>query len=199
MLTQALENLLNRNLAGSPAARELCVALRGRTLAVYAELAGVSVLVESVGDSLKLTRPASGEADAWVRGTPLSLLGLTGPEAENLIRRGDVRIEGDAELAQQYQRLLHFLRPDFEEELSRLLGDAAAHRLSGFAQAAFDYGRRVAGTTLQNAAEYLAYEKSALVPRPEAEALFQDIERLRDDAARLASRLTELETGTVPP
>jgi ubiquinone biosynthesis protein UbiJ len=189
------ENLLNRNFAASPAARELCAALRGQRLAIYAESAGFSMAVESVGDSLRLTRPAPDESAAQLRGTPLHLLALAGPEPDEVIRRGDVRIDGDAEVAQQYQKLLRLLRPDFVEELSQLIGDAPAHRLSCFAQAAASYGRRVAATAMQNTVEYLAHEKGALVPRAEAEALFRDIEQLRDDAARLASRLTELETA----
>ena len=195
MLTEMFENMLNRNLTASPAARELCAALRGQRLAIYVEAIGYDVAVESVGDSLKFTRPAPDESAAQVRGTPLSLLALAGPEPENVIRRGAVHIGGDAEIAQQYQKLLQLLRPDFVEELSRLIGDAPAHRLSGLAQAAAGYGRRVAETAMQNTVEYLAYEKGVLVPRAEAEALFRDIEQLRDDAARIASRLTELESA----
>jgi ubiquinone biosynthesis accessory factor UbiJ len=176
MITEIFENMLNRNLAVSPAARALCAALRGQRVAIYAESVGYDVAVESVGDSLKLTRPAPDQSAAQVRGTPLNLLALAGAEPENVIRRGDVRIDGDAEVAQQYQKLLQLLRPDFVEELSRLIGDAPAHRLSGLGQAAANY------------------EKGALVPRAEAEALFRDIEQLRDDAARIASRLTQLES-----
>jgi ubiquinone biosynthesis accessory factor UbiJ len=193
MLTQLFENLLNRNLAVSPAARVLCDQLRGQRLAVYAESMGFDIALESVGDSLKLTRPAPAESAAQLRGTPVNLLALAGPSAADVIRRGAVRIDGDAEIAQQYQKLLNLLRPDLEEELSRLVGDAPAHRLSGFAHAALAYGRRVASTAAQNSVEYLAHESGDLIPRAEGEAMFRDIEKLRDDAARFASRLTQLE------
>lgn len=193
MLTQMFENLLNRNLAASPAARELCDELRGKRLAVYAESTGFDIAVESVGNTLKLTRPAPEESAAQLRGTPVNLLALAGSSPEDAIRRGAVRIDGDVEIAQQYQKLLKLLRPDLEEELSHLVGDAPAHRLSGFAQAALAYGRRVAETAVQNSVEYLAHEKGELVPLAEGEAFFRDIERLRDDAARLAARLTQLE------
>ena len=194
MITEIFENMLNRNLAVSPAARKLCAALRGQRVAIYAEAVGYDVAVESVGDSLKLTRPAPAESAAQIRGTPLSLLALAGTEPEEVVRRGAVRIDGDAEVAQQYQKLLQLLRPDFVEELSRLIGDVPAHRLSGLAQAAAGYGRRVAATAMQNTVEYLAHEKGVLVPRAEGEAFFRDIEQLRDDAARLAARLTQLES-----
>lgn len=193
MLTEAIENLLNRNLAASPAARELCGQLRGQPLAVEIDLLGASIAVESLGTSIRLQRPASADAAATVRGSPLSLLALTGPEPEAAIRRGDVRITGDAEVAQRYQQLLKLLRPDLEEELSKLLGDLPAHRLSGLAQAALAYGSNVARTAVRNTAEYLAHESRDLVPRAEAEAMFQDIETLRDAAARFEARLARLE------
>ncbi len=194
MLTEIFENMLNRNFAASPAARELCQSLRGRRLSIYAASLGFSIAVESLGDSLRLTRPAPDESAAQVRGTPLQLLALVGPDPDNVIRRGDVQIDGDVEVAQQYQKLLKLLRPDLEEELSHWMGDAPAHRLSGLAKVAAAYSRRVAGTAVQNTVDYLAHEKGELVPRAEGEALFRDIERLRDDTARLAARLTQLET-----
>lgn len=193
MFTESIENLLNRNLAASPAAQDLCAELRGQILTLHVELLGTSVAVESLGRSLKLQRPATGDAAATVQGTPLSLLALVGPDPQAAIQRGDVRITGDAEVAQRYQHLLKLLRPDLEEELSKLLGDLPAHRLSGFAQAALSFGSNVARTAVRNTSEYLAHETRDLVPRAEAEALFQDIAQLRDDAARLEARVSRLE------
>jgi ubiquinone biosynthesis accessory factor UbiJ len=193
MLTQIFENLLNRNLAGSPAARELCAQLRGQTLAVHADTANFSVGIESCGDSLKLLRPAPEAVAACLRGSPISLVALAGPDPEQIIRRGDVRIDGDAEIAQQFQRLLALLRPDLTDELARFAGDVAAHRLARLAGSAASYGRQTATTAVRNTFEYLAHEKGDLVPRAEGEAFYQDVEQLRDDAARLASRLTVLE------
>ena len=100
MFTQAIENLLNRGLPGSPRARTLAAELAGRRLAVDVRGFG-RVLVESKGDMLSLRRVSAGEggADAEVRGGPLSLLSLAGADAENVVRRGDVVIEGDTQLA----------------------------------------------------------------------------------------------------
>jgi ubiquinone biosynthesis protein UbiJ len=194
MLTAAIENLLNRNLSSSTRARELCNELRGRQLAIWAAGTPWSVLVESLGSSLKLTRSASDAAEARVYGSPLSLVSLAGPEAEAALRRGDVRIEGDIELAQQYRQLLQLLRPDLEEELSRLIGDSPAHRLFRLADGALAFGRRSAATLTQTTGEYLVHEQRVLVPRAEAEALFREIESTRDAAERLAARLRELES-----
>jgi ubiquinone biosynthesis protein UbiJ len=38
-----------------------------------------------------------------------------------VIQRGDVTIRGDAEVAQKFRELAMLLKPDVEEELSRLI------------------------------------------------------------------------------
>ena len=53
-----------------------------------------------------------------------------------------MRVSGDAETAQSFQKLFKAARPDFEEQLSRLVGDAAAHHMANVARPALDFGRR---------------------------------------------------------
>lgn len=196
MLTDALENALNRNLPRSPRARELLATLAGRRLGVHVNGLGRSFTVESAGHSLRIVMPAPGALDgvpdASVTGSPLALLALAGSDPEGVIRRGDVRIGGDAEVAQGFRQLGALLRPDLEEELSRLIGDAPAHQAARFARVAFGFGRRAAATAVRNVSEYLGHESRDLVPASEAESLFRSIEALREDVDRLEARLALL-------
>ena len=202
MLTQSIENLLNRNLAASPAARARCAALRGSRLRVRVAGTPLQWTVESLGDSLQLVHGESApaedgaEASAEVEGSLVSLLALAGPRPEAQLQRGAVRVGGDAELLQRYRELLRLLGPDVEEALSRLLGDAAAHQALRFARGALGFGQRAADTAVRNAAEYLAHERGDLVPRGEADAFFADVDRLREDADRLEARVALLEQAT---
>lgn len=136
------------------------------------------------GESLSSTRP-----DATISGGPFSLLALSGPAPEAVLQRGDVRIDGDAELAQKFRELALLLRPDLEEELSLVLGDVPAHQLGRFARAAFGWTRKAALTTVRNAAEYLGHERQDLVPRSEADQFLQGVDTLREDVDRLAARI----------
>jgi ubiquinone biosynthesis protein UbiJ len=106
-----------------------------------------------------------------------------------VLQRGDVRIDGDAELAQKFRELALLLRPDLEEELSLVLGDVPAHQLGRFARAAFAWTRKAAATTVRNVAEYLGHERQDLVPRSEAEQFLQGVDTLREDVDRLAARI----------
>jgi ubiquinone biosynthesis accessory factor UbiJ len=199
MLTQTIENLLNRNLAQSPRARALCVELRGRKLRVVALGPGWQMDADSLGDSLRLTREATGEAHATVEGSPVSLLALAGAQAEDVIRRRDVRISGDAEVAQRFRELMALLQPDVEEELARIVGDSPAHQLLRFARGAFGFGEHTARTSVRNAAEYFAHESRDLVPRAEAEDHFANVDRLREDVDRIAARIDALASTLTDP
>jgi ubiquinone biosynthesis protein UbiJ len=124
-----LESLLNRNLAASSAARALCQRLATKILAVHVEGTPLSVYFKSHGEHMTLHTDHAGTPDATLSGTPLSLLRLAGPAPEAALRGGAVHIEGDAEVAQTFSELLKAAQPDLEEELSRVVGDVAAHQL----------------------------------------------------------------------
>lgn len=187
MLTAMLENLLNRGLPRSPRAQQLCAELAGHSLAI--EIRAITgVRIESAGGTLKVTRPA-GPADARITGGPLGLLALAGDAPEAVLQRGEVQIEGDAEIAQRFRELGKLLRPDLEEELSLLVGDVPAHRIGRAARAALDWTRRAGATTATNLAEYLAHEKQDLVSRGEANQFLRGVDTLREDVDRLAVRI----------
>jgi len=195
MLTQAIENLLNRNLPRSPRAQELCAVIKGKVVRIEAHGLGWRLECESLGSSLKLTRPGvSGrEPDAEIGGSLMNLAALAGSHPEEVIRRGDVSIRGDAELAQKFRELAMLLKPDMEEELSRLVGDTPAHQALRFARMATGFGRRAVDTGVRNMAEYFAHESGDLVPRAEAEDFYRGVERLREDLDRLDARARLLE------
>ena len=198
MLTSVIENLLNRNLGASTRARELCRELRGQRLRITLLDTPWIVSVESLGPSLRIQTGDAGSdpAEASIEGTVVNLLALAGAESpEAVVQRGAVRISGDPEIAQKYRQMALLLRPDFEEELSGWFGDAAAHRLARFAQGIGSFARRATSTAVQNSAEYLAHERRDLVPRAEAAAQFESIDRLREDVDRFEARLRLLAGG----
>lgn len=202
MLTATIENLLNRNLGYSPAARDLCAELAGRRFGIVVATLGIRVVVESLGHSLRVSRfdaSAAPPCDAEIEGSPVSLMALAGDDPEAVIRRGDARIRGDAQIAQRFQQLGRLLRPDPEEEFAALFGDGLAHQFARVARGVLDFGRRVSTTSFRNAAEYLAHETGDLVPRAEADVFLGEVDRLREDVDRFEARLAALEAQLSPP
>jgi ubiquinone biosynthesis protein UbiJ len=190
MLTQAIENLLNRNLPRSPRALDLCAALAGKRVRVEARGLGWVLIAECLTSSIRLTRDDAGgqPPEAEISGSLLSLAALAGSHPEEVIQRGDVTVRGDAEIAQKFRELAMLLKPDVEEELSRIIGDTPAHQALRLVRMASGFGRRAAATSVRNVAEYLAHERGDLVPRAEAEDFYRSVERLREDLDRLEAR-----------
>ncbi len=191
MLTQAIENLLNRNLPRSPRARELASALVGKRVRVEARDFRWVVIAESLNTSIRLTRESTDgqPPDADISGSLLNLAALASSHPEEVIQRGDVTIRGDAEVAQKFRELAMLLKPDVEEELSRLIGDSPAHQALRLVRLATGFGRRAAQTGVRNVAEDLAHERGDLVPRAEAEDFYRGVERLREDLDRVEARV----------
>ena len=188
MLTQTLENVLNRGLPRSPRARQLCRELEGRRVAV--DVTGfMRLVIGSTGETLELTRDAAATAEAEIVGGPFSLLSLMNDAPEAVLQRGDVQIRGDVELAQKFRELAMLLRPDIEEEVSKVLGDAPAHHLGRLARAAFGWTRKATDTTVRNVAEYLAHERQHLVPKAEGDQLLKGVDTLRENVDRLEARI----------
>lgn len=188
MLTSTFENVLNRGLPRSPRARELCRELQGHRVGV--DVTGFTRwVVESTGESLRITRDASAPAEAELVGGPFSLLALGGSAPEEVIQRGEVDVRGDAELARKFRELALLLRPDLEEELAQLIGDVPAHQLGRVARAAFSWTSKAASTTVRNVAEYFAHERQHLVPHAEGEQFLKGVDAVREDVDRLEARV----------
>jgi ubiquinone biosynthesis protein UbiJ len=197
MLLQPFESILNRNIKQSATARALCERLNGKVFAVH--VTGVPVRIYFVAGEgrLSLASKHEGSADATISGTPLSLFGMMGARPEAAIRGGAVRIEGDAEIAQAFRDLLAHARPEAEEELSRIIGDVAAHQLSRMGQSLFEFSRRAANTFAQNIGEFLQEEGRDVPSRPEISEFFDEVDRLRNDVERTEARLALLERRRV--
>ena len=196
MLLERLGDLLNRNIADSRRAQALCRQLDGRTVSLVVESTPLVFYFRADAGRIALTASHEGTTDATLSGTPIGLLALAGPRAEGALRGGGVRIEGDAEVAQKFRDLLAESQPDFEEELSRVIGDVAARNLANLARGFLDFGRKTGRSLAANVSEYLQEEGRDVPTRTEMEEFLSDVDRLRDDVERLDARLALLESRT---
>ena len=189
-----LEAAFNRNIANSAAARTACQRLEGKTLAVVVTGAPFDLYLHCSGGRLRATIRHDSAADAKLTGTALSLLTLSGARPESAMRGGAVHIEGDAEVAQAFRDLLAQTRPEFEEELSRVIGDVPAHQIGRFARGVLEFGKRLGDTFTQNLGEYLQEESRDLPSRTEVEEFLHGVDKTRDDTERLEAKLRLLES-----
>ncbi|HXC59066.1 MAG TPA: SCP2 sterol-binding domain-containing protein [Steroidobacteraceae bacterium] len=195
MITERIQAIVDRNVAGSPRARALLAELEGRSLAIVARYTPWRVTLSASAGRLLLSRTAT-DADATLTGTPFALLSMTREDPQEVIRRGDVHIEGDGVAAGGFQELALLLRPDLEGELAQVIGDVPAFGVGSLLRKALGYGRSVASTGAQNIGEYLAHERRELVPRAEAKQFLEEVDALRESVDRVAARVARLEAGS---
>jgi ubiquinone biosynthesis protein UbiJ len=198
-LLERLAAVLNRNVAQSNRASALTAQLDGRTLSLVLEGTPLTLYFRVADGRIAIDSGQSGDADASLSGSPLALLSLAGPGAEDRLRGSAIRIAGDAEVAQRFRDLLQQAQPDFEEELSRVVGDVAAHRVAGLARGLLDWGRKAAGSLSTSVAEYLQEESRDLPTRIEVEEFLEAVDRLRESADRFEARLARLESSAPNP
>ena len=184
---------LNRNIAQSSRAQSLAAQLEGRALALRLEATNLSFYFTVAAGQVRIDSTHAGATDATLAGTPLALLALVGSGAEDRLRGSGIQIAGDAEIAQRFRELLQQAQPDFEEELSGVFGDLAAHQIANFARGLFDWGRKAADSLANNVAEYLQEEGRDVPTRVELDEFFESVDQLREAADRAEARLARLE------
>jgi ubiquinone biosynthesis protein UbiJ len=193
MLTERIQAAIDRNVAGSPRARELLAQLDGRSLVVQMRYTPWRARLDAQSGRLLVTRTHDETGDAVIAGTPLALLSLMREVPADVIRRGDLTLTGNSDVAQQFQELALLLRPDLEESLAGVIGDVPAFGLGQLMHKALDYSRATARTAGRNVGEYLAHERRALVPRAEASEFLTGVDELRESTDRIAARVKALE------
>ena len=120
------------------------------------------------------------------------------PEALFSLARGPehfaraLEVTGDPGLASEVLALAQHLRWDVEEDLSRIFGDVAAHRLAEAGRAFAGWHRDAARRLVESLADYAVDEKRVLMARQEVEGFAEAVARLRDAVERLEKRVRRL-------
>lgn len=190
---EALSAALNAWLALDPDSRERLAALEGKVIAI--ELRGLQAHFHMVADNGRLRVEPQREAapDTTLSGTPLALLkaGFAKPR-DGAALNSDLEISGDTETGRRFQAFFQGIDIDWEEHLSRLVGDVAAHQAGNLGRGIAQWGRATSENLQQDAGEYLQ-EEGRYLPHPdEVESFLSAVDRLRNDADRLELRIQRL-------
>jgi ubiquinone biosynthesis protein UbiJ len=184
-----LARLLNRVLRDYPLARERLAAHGGKTIAMTLGPAYGRLRITTSGEVGPVGEGAADEA-AVSFDIPLALLPRLA--AADSAAYHDVKFAGDSELAALLSELVRNLKWDVEEDLSRLVGDIAAHRVVDTARRSHAWRKDATQRLTENMAEYLTEEKRAFITADDLETLALENESLRDDVARLDARINKL-------
>ena len=141
--------------------------------------------------------PATGSADASFTLTPGIALRMLAADQSAWQQIG---VSGDTALTREILYVAQNLRWDLEEDLSRVFGDIAAHRMVRAAHELNYWRRETAWSFARSLAAYWTDERPLIASRGNVERIVRDVDNLRDDVARLEKRIVNLShrQGTKP-
>jgi ubiquinone biosynthesis protein UbiJ len=179
--------LLSHLLNGQPWLRERLIPFSGRSVRVQVDPVS---LIFAVGPDGALTL---GNEDAQPDAVAhLSFLTLMRLGAGDDAARAAVEVGGDTAFAAAVAGVLRELRWDAEEDLSKLVGDIAAHRLVQAGRSFSAWPRQVALNLAEGAAEFWTEEQPLLASQQAAEEWASAVDEMRDAAERLEKRIERL-------
>jgi len=191
-----LQAAVRRALEFDPDTRERVRDLGGRVVEVV--FTGVErrmcVSIEPGGD-VRFARMPEREPDLRLRGSPMAFgRYLMAPDRVGTTESG-IKIEGDIGLAQRFVGLLRELDIDWEEWLSRYVGDVLAYHAGRMVGDLRSWARGSAGQFRQDVTELLQEESRLLAPRERVQRFMDDIDTLRSDTERLEQRVKRLKNN----
>lgn len=190
-----LETAIDRYLALDPEGAARLTDLHGKVILIQVTGFEARIYLILGPTGIQVYGDYGGKPDCVLSATPLALARLVlahrkaGP---GQLFSGAVRIEGDTHLAQAFGDLLDGLEVNWEEQLARLIGDAAAYRIGTRVRAAEHWGQRTSAVLTEDVKEYLQEEARLLPGRHEVRAFLDAVDQVRDDVERLAARVERL-------
>lgn len=175
----ALAGLLNHLLSQHSWARARLRPHAGKSIQIRLPLLSAALTIQDEGNFAPAIQDV--QLDATLTANPLAW--LISSDAR-FVAGGE-----DAALAKELAETLGKMRWDAEEDLSRVLGDIAAHRLVSTATGVLEWHRNVAETIAKSWAEH-CQEESPMLAQPEpVRAFFKEVSEVHDRVERLEQKI----------
>ena len=167
------------------------------TVSVLVHFYPASVVLSFAPESINGVPDSSAEQapqpDGRISGTALAMMRLLTErnESRSLVNPA-IQISGDSEFVQSVYRLFLNLEIDWQEPLSRVIGDVPTHGLGQLLHGLSDFAQGTISSIKRNIDEYF-HEESRMVPPLNQVAIFdQDLDALRLRLDRLQARIRQL-------
>lgn len=189
LVSASVETAINRYLSLDTNAMQRFSSLEGHIIAI--EILGLqhTLFLFPSADGFLVLNEFDGEADATISGSPIALakLGLAS-DSRDVLFSGEVSIRGDTRLANQFNRLLTQLDIDWEEILSKSVGDIAAHKVSNAVRDMGQWFKRSARSVCLDSGEYLQEEIKLSPSSAELRQFIKQVDDVREAVDRLTVR-----------
>lgn len=186
-LNQLVLRSLNHVIQGESWAQERLRQHAGATILIEAGAMAIRLSIDNQG--LLANSDTSIPPDVTVS-VPAAVLGHALFEREKLF--SSVKLGGSADVAETFAFVLRNLRWDAEADLAQILGDIPARRLNMFGHLLFSGFLSSMQKLAENVKEYAVEDSPLLVPARDITGFGSEVNRIRDDIARLEKRIFKL-------
>jgi ubiquinone biosynthesis protein UbiJ len=148
--------------------------------------------------TLSLTVLQTGEVAAAIAATaPQATVAVTPGVMLRVLARdeaawNEINVTGDTDFATVINHVWRNLQWDIEEDLARVFGDIAAHRIVQTGRTLEQWRAQSFDNLARSFAEYWTEERPLIARARDVERFNADVDQLRDDLARLEKRIENL-------
>ncbi len=137
----------------------------------------------------------AGEPDTTIHGSPLALMRLSNADdAGKAVLDSDAYIEGDIGLGTRFSTILKSVEIDWEEFLSKAVGDIVAHQAGSVAGETKGWVKDSEHAMRLNIGEYMTEENQLLVAEAEVSHYMDQVDELRANTDRMQARVERLQS-----
>lgn len=189
-----LQKALNAYLAFDPESTRRLHALSGKVVTVKLLATGMVFHLTFTDTEIEIQSDEPPHSDTIIQGTPLRLfhLALSRKNRQQFFS-DDVSITGNLELGQLVIDLFDDMEIDWEEMLSKVIGDVSSHHVSNFFSKIKAWIGDSKDIVLQDVSEYVQEEVGFFPPREALEDFYHDVDAVRMDTDRLEAKVKQLQ------
>jgi len=189
VILDSVEKMVNKVLSLDEETLDALATLEGDVVEIDVLNTDIKLFILLSARGFTLASKHEDKADVSIKGSPAALLGMITAEK---IGAGDVEIIGNVGTAHKLQSILKKMEVDWEEHLSQIIGDIAAHKVGNFVKGMSKLAKASARTIGLDISEYLRYEKEALLDKSELDEFNHAVDKVRNDVERLQKRVDRL-------
>ncbi len=168
--------------------------LAGKVIAVELRDFHACIYIGVDTQGLRFTDEHAGVVDVRLRGNALALARLGLSNNNETLFSGAVEVEGDQQVALQWQEMWRSVDIDWEGLLAQLTGDVVAHQAGTAVRRLFRYGTKTTQNLTRDIAEYWQEERPELPAPAQMEAFLAGVDTLCADVERLEARVRRLQS-----
>lgn len=181
--TRVLQHLISQN----SWANSLLQPFAGRSVKFNVSLISTTLVILENG-----SLAVAGESnipDAIVTIPPSLLLRLIAKDESAKLQ---ISIEGDTHLAAELAKVFANIRWDYEDDLSKIVGDVPANKIGEFGRKTAHTVKETSTNLIEMLSEYWQEEKPMIAKKRHVEEFITQVDTLRADTARLEKKILKL-------